>query len=41
MLSTIESELVVEDGIARVQSKELPNYCGIEDVGFIWHGEWA
>ena len=41
MLSTIESELVVKDGIARLQSKELPNYCGIEDVGFVWHNEWA
>ena len=41
MTSTILKELVVENGVACIKHKELPNWYGIQDVGFIWHGEWA
>ena len=35
MVSTIEREFLSTKG------KELPNWYGIEDVGFIWHGSWS
>lgn len=40
MISTIERDFVVKDGVASFPMKERPNYCGIEDIGFISHGEW-
>lgn len=41
MTSTIERDFVVENGVASFPMKEYPNYCGIEDIGYISHGEWA
>lgn len=41
MISTILNELVIENGVTCIMRKELPNWYGIQDVGFIWHGEWA
>lgn len=41
MTSTIERDFVVKDGVASFPMKEYPNYCGIEDIGYIPHGEWA
>ena len=41
MTSTIERDFVVKDGVASFPMKEYPNYCGIEDIGYISHGEWA
>lgn len=41
MTSTIERDFKVENGIASFPMKEYPNWYGIEDVGFIWHGEWS
>ena len=40
MTSTIERDFVVKDGVASFPMKEYPNYCGIEDVGYISHGKW-
>ena len=41
MTSTIERDCVVKDGVASFPMKEYPNYCGIEDIGYISHGEWS
>lgn len=41
MTSTIERDFIVNDGVATFPMKELPNWYGISDVGFIWHGEWS
>lgn len=40
MTSTIERGFVVENGVASFPMKEYPDWYGIPDVGFIWHGEW-
>lgn len=41
MTSTIERDFVVKDGVASFPMKEYPNYCEIENIGYISHGEWA
>lgn len=41
MISTIERDFIVNDGVGTFPMKELPNWYGISDVGFIWHGEWS
>ena len=41
MVSTIEKTLIFEDGVAKMVWKEYPNWYGIKDVGFIWHGSWS
>lgn len=41
MFSTITKELKVMDGVYIFSPKEYPNWYGIEDIGFIWRGEWA
>ena len=41
MISTIERDIVVNNGVASIQMKEFPNWYGIENVGFIYHGDWA
>ena len=41
MISTMEKDLKVVNGNLVLVWKELPNWYGIEDIGFIWHGEWA
>ena len=41
MISTMERDFKIENGIASFPMKELPNWYGIEDVGFIWHGQWS
>ena len=38
MTSTIETVLVWENGRVGLGMKEYPNYCGIEDIGFIYRG---
>ena len=35
MTSAITRDFVVENGVASFPMKEYPNYCGIEDIGFI------
>ena len=35
MISTIERDFIVKDGVASFPMKEYPNYCGIEDIGYI------
>ena len=37
----MERDFVVKDGVATFPMKELPNWYGLSDVGFIWHGEWS
>lgn len=41
MLSTIEKDLRVINGVATIVPREYPNWYGIEDIGFIWHGTQA
>ena len=41
MTSIIERDFIVKNGLASFTMKEYPNYCGIEDIGYISHGEWA
>ena len=35
MTSTIEREFLSTKG------KELPNWYGIENIGFVWHSSWS
>lgn len=41
MVSTIENDLKMVDGVMKVVPKELRDWYGIEGIGFVWHGEWA
>ena len=41
MISTIERDFKVVNGIATFPMKEYPNWYGIEGIGFIWHGAWS
>ena len=42
MTSTIERDFILnENGVASFPMKEYPNWYGIEDIGFIWHGSWS
>ena len=41
MVSTMERDFKIENGVASFPMKEYPNWYGIEDVGFIWHGSWS
>lgn len=41
MISTIERDFIVKDGVASFPMKEYPDWYGIPDVGFIWHSEWS
>lgn len=41
MISTIERDFIVKDGVATFQMKELPNWYGIDDIGFVRHNEWS
>lgn len=38
MLSTIKQDLIAIDGVGTIVPREYPNWYGIEDIGFIWHG---
>ncbi len=40
MISTIERDFKVENGVASFPMKEYPNWYGIENIGFIYHGSW-
>lgn len=41
MISTIERDFILKDGVVTFPMKELPDWYGITDIGFIWHGEWS
>lgn len=41
MKSTLEKSLVVKEGRLCLVPKEYPNWYGIPDIGFIYHGDWA
>ena len=40
MISTIERENSIK-GLLFGKMRELPNWYGIENIGFVWHGEWS
>lgn len=40
MISTIERENSIQ-GMLFGKMKELPNWYGIDDIGFVWHNEWS
>lgn len=41
MRSTMERDFKVENGVASFPMKELPDWYGIPDIGFISHGQWS
>ena len=41
MVSTITRDIAFENGVAKLVWKEYPNWYGIEDICFIWHGQWS
>lgn len=41
MKSTIENDMVFVNRVMRIVPKELPNWYGIDNVGFVWHNEWS
>ena len=41
MISTMERDFKVENGVASFPMKELPNWYGIENIGFVYHGAWS
>lgn len=41
MVSTVERDFVVKNGVASFPYKEYPDWYGIEDIGFIPHGSWS
>lgn len=41
MISTIERDFKVENGIASFPMKEYPDWYGIPDIGFIYHGDYS
>lgn len=41
MTSTMECTLAKVDGVVKVVPREFPNWYGIEEIGFIWNGNWA
>lgn len=40
MISTLERENSI-DGMLFGKMKELPDWYGFTDIGFVWHGEWS
>ena len=41
MISTIARDFKVDKNGVSFPMKEYPNWYGIEDIGFIYHGSWA
>ncbi len=41
MTSTMERGFVVKNGVASFPMKEYPDWYGIPNIGFIWHGNWS
>lgn len=41
MISTLERDMKVVDGIMTFPMKEYPDWYGIKDIGFIYINEWA
>ena len=41
MISTLERDFKIENGVATFPMKELPNWYGIEDIGFVYHGAYS
>ena len=40
MISTMEKDFVEVDGAMQLVPKELPDWCGIPDIGFIFVNTW-
>lgn len=40
MISTMEKDFVKVDGTMQLVPKELPDWYGIPDIGFIYNGTW-
>ena len=40
MISTLERENSIK-GMLFGKMKELPNWYGFTDIGFVWHNEWS
>lgn len=41
MYSTLEKDLKQVNGIMSIVPKELPNWYGIKEIGFICHNDWS
>lgn len=41
MISTIERDWICKNGVFHFPMKELPNWYGILNIGFVYHGEWS
>lgn len=41
MISTMERDFKVENGVASFPMKELPDWYGIPNIGFIYHNNWS
>ena len=41
MISTIEKDFKVINGVATFPMKTYPDWYGIENVGFIFRGQWS
>ena len=41
MISTIERDWICKNGVFYVPMKELPDWYGIPNIGFVYHGAWA
>lgn len=41
MFSTLRKTIITKQGIYLIVPVEYPDWYGLPEVGFIWHGEWA
>lgn len=41
MISTIERDWICKNGVFYFPMKELPDWYGIPNIGFVYHGGWA
>lgn len=41
MISTIERDWICKNGVFYFPMKELPDWYGILNIGFVYHGEWS
>lgn len=41
MISTLDRDFVVENGVASFPMKKYPDWYGIPNIGFIYHGYWS
>lgn len=41
MVSTMERDFVVKNGVATFPMKSYPDWYGISGIGYIWHNSWT